>query len=118
MHTGSDLKVFLTWCTGQALDPLNLGRAEIERYVRWLQETRCYQPSTVPGGCRSWSACVIDQLLAHSPADYVSRPNRFDGRQVRSHVSTASHVINARLIHTLERAGSKFHIPGSAGYPA
>jgi len=27
-------------------DPLNLGRSEIERYVRWLQEVRRYQPST------------------------------------------------------------------------
>ena len=33
VHTGSDLKVFLTWCAGQELEPLNLGRAEIERYV-------------------------------------------------------------------------------------
>jgi integrase/recombinase XerD len=24
VHTGSDLKVFLTWCSGQDLDPLNL----------------------------------------------------------------------------------------------
>ena len=34
VHTGSDLTVFLTWCTERDLDPLNLGRAEIERYVR------------------------------------------------------------------------------------
>jgi integrase/recombinase XerD len=33
VHTGSDLKVFLTWCAGQDLDPLNLGRVEVERYV-------------------------------------------------------------------------------------
>lgn len=78
VHTGSDLKVFLSWCTGQELHPLNLGRAEIERYVRWLQEARRYQPSTVS---RRFSVvvgfyrvCVIDQILAHSPADYVRRP--------------------------------------------
>ncbi|GIF01967.1 hypothetical protein [Paractinoplanes rishiriensis] len=47
VHTSSDLKVFLTWCVGRDLDPLNLGRAEIERYLRWLQEVRRYQPSTV-----------------------------------------------------------------------
>ena len=41
VHTGSDLKVFLTWCAGQEHDPLELGRVEIERYVRWLQEVRC-----------------------------------------------------------------------------
>ena len=59
VHTGSDLEVFLTWCTAQHLDPLNLGRAEIERYVRWLQqEVRRYprnagavvlHPSRMPG---------------------------------------------------------------------
>lgn len=78
VHTGSDLKVFLTWCAGQELDPLKVGRAEIERYVRWLQEVRCYQPSTVSRRLSVvvgfYRVCVIDQILAHSPADYVRRP--------------------------------------------
>jgi integrase/recombinase XerD len=47
MHTESDLKVFLHWSTDQALDPLAAERADIERYVRWLQDVRWYQPSTV-----------------------------------------------------------------------
>jgi site-specific recombinase XerD len=78
LHTGSDLKVFLTWCADQGLDPLRVGRAHIERYVRWLQEIRFYQPSTVSrrlsvvvGFSRT---CVIDQILPLSPADYVHRP--------------------------------------------
>ena len=78
VHTGSDLKVFLAWCAGQDLEPLNLGRAEIERYVRWLQEVRCYQPSTVSRRLSVvvgfYRVCVIDQILTHSPADYVRRP--------------------------------------------
>src|SRR6266542_1229031 len=78
LHTGSDLKVFLTWCAGQDLDPLEVGRAEIERYVRWLQEVRCYQPSTVSRRLSVvvgfYRVCVIDQILAYSPADYVRRP--------------------------------------------
>jgi integrase/recombinase XerD len=78
VHTGSDLKVFLTWCAGLDLDPLNLGRAEIERYVRWLQEARHYQPSTVSRRLSVvvgfYRVCVIDQTLTHSPADYVRRP--------------------------------------------
>jgi len=46
--------------------------------VRWLQDVRCYQPSTVSRrlsvviGC--YQVCVIDQVLPHSPADYVRRP--------------------------------------------
>jgi hypothetical protein len=77
VHTDSDLKVFLSWCAGQELDPLNLGRVEIERYVRWLQEVRRYQPSTVSRQLSVvvgfYRVCVIDQILAHSPADYVRR---------------------------------------------
>jgi integrase/recombinase XerD len=78
VHTGSDLKVFLTWCTGSGLDPLSLGRVEVERYVRWLQEVRCYQPSTVSRRLSVvigfYRVCVIDQILPHSPAEYVRRP--------------------------------------------
>ncbi|MEV7630571.1 tyrosine-type recombinase/integrase [Actinoplanes sp. NPDC089786] len=78
VHTGSDLKAFLTWCAGQELAPLNLGRAEVERYVRWLQEVRRLQPSTVSRRLSVvvgfYRVCVIDQILAHSPADYVRRP--------------------------------------------
>jgi integrase/recombinase XerD len=78
VHTGSDLKVFLNWCAGRDLDPLNLGRVEIERYVRWLQDVRRYQPSTVSRRLSVvvgfYRVCVIDQILPHSPADYMRRP--------------------------------------------
>src|SRR3954447_14207819 len=47
VHTESDLRVFLHWCTDHDLDPLALARVDIERYVRWLQDVRRYQPSTV-----------------------------------------------------------------------
>ena len=47
LHTESDLRVFLCWCTDQDLDPLAAVRMDIEQYVRWLQDERQYQPSTV-----------------------------------------------------------------------
>jgi integrase/recombinase XerD len=47
VHTESDLRVFLSWCADQFLDPLAAARADIERYVGWLQDVRLYQPSTV-----------------------------------------------------------------------
>ena len=47
LHTDSDLRLFLLWCTDQDLDPLAAVRVDIERYVRWLQDVRWYQPSTV-----------------------------------------------------------------------
>jgi integrase/recombinase XerD len=78
LHTESDLRVFLRWCVDQDLDPLNAGRADIERYVRWLQDVGCYQPSTVSRRLSVvvvfYCVCVIDRVLPHSPADYVRRP--------------------------------------------
>src|SRR5436190_2664887 len=78
LHTGSDLKIYLTWCTDQDLGPLRVGRVDIERYVRWLQEIRYYQPSTVSRRLSVvvgfYRVCVIDQTLPYSPADYVRRP--------------------------------------------
>jgi integrase/recombinase XerD len=78
MHTESDLRIFFTWCAGQDLDPLTSVRADIERYVRWLQDVRLYQPSTVSRRLSVvvgfYRVCVIDEILGHSPADYVRRP--------------------------------------------
>jgi hypothetical protein len=46
--------------------------------VRWLQDVRCYQPSTVSRRLSIvvgfYRVCVIDGILPHSPADYVRRP--------------------------------------------
>jgi integrase/recombinase XerD len=47
VHTESDLRVFLRWCADHGLDPLTAVRVDVERYVRWLQDVRRYQPSTV-----------------------------------------------------------------------
>jgi integrase/recombinase XerD len=78
MHTESDLRVFLRWCTDQDLDPLGVVRVDIERYLRWLQDVRRYQPSTVSRRLSVvvgfYRVCVIDGILAHSSADYVRRP--------------------------------------------
>jgi len=78
LHTESDLRVFLRWCTDQDLDPLAAVRVDVERYLRWLQDVRRYQPSTVSRRLSVvvgfYRVCVIDQILPHSPADYVRRP--------------------------------------------
>jgi hypothetical protein len=53
-------------------------RAQIERYVRWMQEIRRFKPSTVSRRMAVitgfYRRCVIDAVLEHSPADYVRRP--------------------------------------------
>jgi hypothetical protein len=78
LHSESDLRAFLRWCTEQELDPLATVRMDIERYLRWLQDERHYQPSTVSRRLSIvvgfYRVCVIDQILSHSPADYVRRP--------------------------------------------
>jgi integrase/recombinase XerD len=78
LHTQSDLRIFLAWCTEHDLQPLSVVRADIEWYVRWLQDVRRFQPSTVSRRLSVvvgfFRVCVIDAILAHSPADYVRRP--------------------------------------------
>jgi integrase/recombinase XerD len=78
LHTESDLRTFLRWCADLDLDPLTALRVDIERYLRWLQDVRCYQPSTVSRRLSVvvgfYRVCVIDQILPYSPADYFRRP--------------------------------------------
>jgi integrase/recombinase XerD len=70
--------VFLTWCGEHGVQPLAAHRADLELSVRWMQETRRFKPSTVSrrisvlAGC--YRTCVIDGVLAHSPAEHVRRP--------------------------------------------
>jgi site-specific recombinase XerD len=78
-HTASDLNSYLRWCLEHHLMPLQAQRGHIELYLRWLQEVRRLRPSTV--GRRLsvvatfYRTCVIDDILEHSPAEYVRRPH-------------------------------------------
>jgi len=78
VHTESDLRAYLTWCTERDLDPLIARRPHIELYVRWMQEVRRFKPSTVSRRMSVvtgfYRTCVIDGVLEHSPAEYVRRP--------------------------------------------
>lgn len=79
VHTESDLRAYLVWCRERGVEPLKANRAQIELYVRWMQEVRCFQPSTVSRRVSVvagfYRTCVIDQVITTSPADYVRRPN-------------------------------------------
>jgi integrase/recombinase XerD len=79
VHTESDLRAYLHWCTERSLDPLAATRPHIELYVRWMQEQRRYAASTVSRRVAVvagfYRTCVIDGVLEHSPAEYVRRPN-------------------------------------------
>jgi integrase/recombinase XerD len=77
-HTASDLQVFLRWCADHQLDPLAMRRADVELFVRWLEEVRRFKPSTVSRRLSVvtcfYRTCVIDAVLEASPAAYVRRP--------------------------------------------
>ena len=79
VHTESDLRAYLVWCRERGVEPLSASRAQIELYVRWMQEIRHLQPSTVSRRVSVmagfYRTCVIDQVILASPADYVRRPN-------------------------------------------
>jgi hypothetical protein len=66
-HTESDLRVFLSWCIQHHLDSLHVQRQHLERYVRWMQEVRRFQPSTVGRRlsvvCGFYRTAVLDGVL-------------------------------------------------------
>jgi hypothetical protein len=66
LHTESDLRIFLAWCTEQNLEPLSAVRADIERYVRWLQDVpfQTLDPLPAPVGC--WSASTASASSTRS----------------------------------------------------
>jgi integrase len=74
----SDLRIYVAWCADRGVDPLAAGRAQVELYVRWMQEVRRFKPSTVSRRMTVvvgfYRTCVIDGVLADSPAEYVRRP--------------------------------------------
>ncbi|WP_299933004.1 tyrosine-type recombinase/integrase [uncultured Nocardioides sp.] len=78
-HTASDLNAYLRWCLERDVMPLQAQRAHVELYLRWLQEIRHLRPSTVSRRlsvlATFYRTCVIDQILDHSPAEFVRRPH-------------------------------------------
>ena len=78
-HTESDLRCFLVWCAERSLDPLAARRPHLELYIRWMQEVRRFQPSTVSRrisvAAGFYRTCVIDGVLEHSPAEHIRRPS-------------------------------------------
>jgi integrase/recombinase XerD len=78
-HTESDLRCYLTWCAERGLEPLAAPRADLELYVRWMQERRRFKLSTVSRrfsvAAGFYRTCVIDGVPEHSPAEHVRSPS-------------------------------------------
>ena len=74
----TNLRFFVEWCIDKHLHPFEVKRAHVELYLRWMQEVRGYKPATVSQRLSAvagfYRICVIDGVLEHSPADYVTRP--------------------------------------------
>jgi hypothetical protein len=53
-------------------------RADLEQYIRWMQEACRFKPSTISRrfsvAAGFYRTCVIDGVLEHSPAEHVRRP--------------------------------------------
>jgi len=79
VHTESDLRVFLSWCAHHDIDPLAARRADVDLFVRWLQDERQFKPSTVSRRLSVvtcfYRTCVIDTVLDASPAAYGRKPH-------------------------------------------
>ncbi|MGO4664462.1 hypothetical protein AB4Z14_21580 [Terrabacter sp. 2TAF16] len=79
VHTESDLRAHLNWCRSHSLDPLTAERPHLKLNIRGMQEACPYKPSTVSRRIAVvagfYRTCVIDAVLAHSPAEHVRRPN-------------------------------------------
>ena len=79
LHTESDLRCYLSWCADHDLDPLPARRPHLELYLRWMQEVRGFQPSTVSRRLSVvvgfYRTCVIDAVLEHSPAELRPPPH-------------------------------------------
>ena len=77
-HTESDLRCYLAWCAERGLDPLAVQRAHLELYIRWMQETCRFKPSTISRRfsvtAGFYRTCAINGVLEHSPAEHVRRP--------------------------------------------
>jgi integrase/recombinase XerD len=73
----TDLRQFFSWCASVELKIFELKRGHIELWARSMEDrglsraTIGRRLSTVGGFYR---ICVIDGLIAHSPAEYVRRP--------------------------------------------
>ena len=108
-HAASDLGVYLSWCVTRGLDPLMNRCPHLELYVRWLQETRRYKPSTVSrrGSALTgfYRTAVIDEVLESSPAEHRRRPRV----PPESPTLGLTHLQFEALLTAARTSGNPFH---------
>src|SRR5215470_11169335 len=77
VHTESDLRIYLAWCAERSVYPLAVERAQVELYVRWMQEVRRFKPSTVS----RWMSVVAGLYRTSSSTAYWITRAVATGRQ-------------------------------------
>src|SRR6266571_64414 len=94
VHTESDLRGYFVWCRSRRLDPLAASRVHIELFLRWMQEVRGYQPSTVSRRLSVvrgfYRTCVIDgalELLHEGQFSAGSTPSASWAKPIRAYTS-------------------------------
>ncbi len=73
----TDLRIFAEWCHGRELNLLNVKRAHLELFARWMeQEGR--MPSTIGRRLSTLSSfykyCQIEDIVIKNPAANICRP--------------------------------------------
>jgi len=106
--------VVLTWCASQgSRDPLQLGRAEIERYVRWLQEVCRYRPW--PASRRLSVVVGFYRVYVTGPAPGALagrlRAPTTDARRITALSGMALHFDLDSIVRRVELS-----VPGRAGH--
>jgi hypothetical protein len=79
LHTESDLRIFLRWCTDQDLDSLATVQVDVERFVRWLQDAVTTNPGRParPQGQPSADDAAVTNAKRPEAAS-MTRPARLD----------------------------------------
>lgn len=76
-----DLDILFDWCAMYQLDPLEATRPQLELFGRYLSEQRGNKPPTVHRRLSTircfYRACVYDDILERSPAEYLRLPKLF-----------------------------------------
>ncbi len=100
-HNAQTLKMYFQWCDRRGVEVMEMERAQIEVYLRWMEEVKGNALSTIAHEIgvisRFYQHCVIDKYLMANPAEYVKRP-RVD------RVSTTNALSRSELLAVLDAA--------------
>lgn len=73
-----DLAAWYSWCAQAGVPVLDVTRAHVEAYARWMLDTKHYAPRTrerrISTVCGFYKLCLEDQRITSDPTRFVKRP--------------------------------------------